>query len=140
MIRPFELFFLHSQRMWVEQWRMLSPMFEQTSPPAICVCLSYGTRTAQGWPYMYCARGFPPFYQVRMGVFLIEKPFNFRSNPITTIFGSQHSGLQGCQITWMSTTEYRSRLLISKAVAFYLKSWLKCAPYQLMGYFNLGIL
>ncbi len=36
----------------------------------------------------------------------------------------------------MSTTEYCYYFLISKAMAFYLKSWFKCAHYQLMGLFE----
>ena len=62
-------------------------------------------------------------------------PLSFRSNPITTIFDSRHSRdlttltryeYQAFQShAWMSTVEYRSDLLISKAMAFYLKSWLK---------------
>ncbi len=38
----------------------------------------------------------------------------------------------------MSTIEHRSYLLISKVMAFYLKSWFKSAAYQLMWLFESG--
>ncbi len=56
---------------------------------------------------------------------LIESHFAFDMSPITTILDRR-----------VSSVEYRSYLLISKAMAFYLKFWFKCAFYQLIKLFE----
>ncbi len=78
---------------------------------------------------------------------LIKKPFSLRSNPITTIFGTGHSGDltalcpdAGIELSDHPNVDYRISFLppYLESYGFLFKILIKMAPYQLMGLFQSG--